>query len=219
MAKEKTKEEVILDEIKSLKESVDILADSVTTLDRNGLTTTIPDSEKEKVGDAAKYAVVKAAREVKLNPPDLSPQTDKIADAVAAKVISQMDDRVDEMISQKTVKIKVEHTHHHHSQMFTRWASSETNRKTMCVLAGIIAILAIAIGGMLYWYFHSPQYAIKLYHDVKTHPRQDGEIKNNKDFVLDRVSKRRDEGKLDAFIEEYEGHKKELNDDKLIWWW
>ena len=46
MAKEKTKEEVILDEIKSLKESVDILADSVTTLDRNGLTTTIPDSEK-----------------------------------------------------------------------------------------------------------------------------------------------------------------------------
>lgn len=219
MAKEKTKEEVILDEIKSLKESVDILADSVTTLDRNGLTTTIPDSEKEKVGDAAKCAVVKAAREVKLNPPDLSPQTDKIADAVAAKVVSQMDDRVDEMISQKTVKIKVEHTHHHHSQMFTRWASSETNRKTMCVLAGIIAVLAIAIGVMLYWYFHSPQYAIKLYHDVKTHPHQAGDIKNHKDFVLDQVYKFHEEDKLDDYIDAFEETKKELNQDKLIWWW
>ena len=219
MAKEKTKEEVILDEIKSLKESVDILADSVTTLDRNGLTTTIPDSEKAKVGDAAKRAVRQAAAEVKLNPPDLSPQTDGIADKVAAKVVSQMDDRVDKMISRKTVKIKVEHTHHHQSQMFTRWASSETNRKTMCVLAGIIAVLAIAIGVMLYWYFHSPQYAIKLYHDVKTHPYQAGDMKKNKDYILDRVYKLRDEGELDAFIDTYEEFKKDLNQDKLIWWW
>ena len=219
MAKEKTKEEVILDEIKSLKESVDILADSVTTLDRNGLTTTIPDSEKAKVGDAAKRAVRQAAAEVKLNPPDLSPQTDSIADKVAAKVVSQMDDRVDKMISRKTVKIKVEHTHHHQSQMFTRWASSETNRKTMCTLAGIIAFLVLAIGGMLYWYFHSPQYAIKLYHDVKTHPYQVGDMKKNKDYILDRVYKLRDEGELDAFIDTYEEFKKDLNQDKLIWWW
>ena len=219
MAKENTKEDKVLEQIKSLKESVDILADSVTTLDRNGLTTTIPDSEKAKVGDAAKRAVRQAAAEVKLNPPDLSPQTDGIADKVAAKVVSQMDDRVDKMISRKTVKIKVEHTHHHQSQMFTRWASSETNRKTMCVLAGIIAVLAIAIGVMLYWYFHSPQYAIKLYHDVKTHPRQVGDMKKNKDYILDRVYKLRDEGELDAFIDKYEEFKKDLNQDKLIWWW
>lgn len=197
MAKDQTKEDKVLDEIKSLKESMDILADSVTTLNRNGLTTTIPESEKSKVGDAARRAVVKAAGEVKLNPPDLSPQTDSIADKVAAKVVSQMDDRVDKMISRKTVKIKVEHTHHHQSQMFTRWASSETNRKTMCVMAGIIAVLAIAIGVMLYWYFHSPQYAIKLYHDVKTHPYQAGDMKKNKDYILDRVYKLRDEGELD----------------------
>lgn len=219
MAKENTKEDKVLEQIKSLKESVDILADSVTTLDRNGLTTTIPDSEKAKVGDAAKRAVRQAAAEVKLNPPDLSPQTDSIADKVAAKVVSQMDDRVDKMISRKTVKIKVEHTHHHQSQMFTRWASSETNRKTMCVLAGIIAVLAIAIGVMLYWYFHSPQYAIKLYHDVKTHPYQVGDMKKNKDYILDRVYKLRDEGELDAFIDKYEEFKKDLNQDKLIWWW
>lgn len=219
MAKENTKEDKVLEQIKSLKESVDILADSVTTLDRNGLTTTIPDSEKAKVGDAAKRAVRQAAAEVKLNPPDLSPQTDGIADKVAAKVVSQMDDRVDKMISRKTVKIKVEHTHHHQSQMFTRWASSETNRKTMCVLAGIIAVLAIAIGVMLYWYFHSPQYAIKLYHDVKTHPYQVGDMKKNKDYILDRVYKLRDEGELDAFIDKYEEFKKDLNQDKLIWWW
>lgn len=219
MAKENTKEDKVLEQIKSLKESVDILADSVTTLDRNGLTTTIPDSEKAKVGDAAKRAVRQAAAEVKLNPPDLSPQTDGIADKVAAKVVSQMDDRVDKMISRKTVKIKVEHTHHHQSQMFTRWASSETNRKTMCVLAGIIAVLAIAIGVMLYWYFHSPQYAIKLYHDVKTHPYQAGDMKKNKDYILDRVYKLRDEGELDAFIDTYEEFKKDLNQDKLIWWW
>ena len=219
MAKENTKEDKVLEQIKSLKESVDILADSVTTLDRNGLTTTIPDSEKAKVGDAAKRAVRQAAAEVKLNPPDLSPQTDSIADKVAAKVVSQMDDRVDKMISRKTVKIKVEHTHHHQSQMFTRWASSETNRKTMCVLAGIIAVLAIAIGVMLYWYFHSPQYAIKLYHDVKTHPYQVGDMKKNKDYILDRVYKLRDEGELDAFIDTYEEFKKDLNQDKLIWWW
>lgn len=218
MAKENTKEDKVLEQIKSLKESVDILADSVTTLDRNGLTTTIPDSEKAKVGDAAKRAVRQAAAEVKLNPPDLSPQTDSIADKVAAKVVSQMDDRVDKMISRKTVKIKVEHTHHHQSQMFTRWASSETNRKTMCVLAGIIAVLAIAIGVMLYWYFHSPQYAIKLYHDVKTHPYQVGDMKKNKDYILDRVYKLRDEGELDAFIDTYEEFKKDLNQDKLIWW-
>ena len=219
MTKENTKEDKVLEEIKNLKESVDILADSVTTLDRNGLTTTIPDSEKAKVGDAAKRAVRQAAAEVKLNPPDLSPQTDSIADKVAAKVVSQMDDRVDKMISRKTVKIKVEHTHHHQSQMFTRWASSETNRKTMCVLAGIIAVLAIAIGVMLYWYFHSPQYAIKLYHDVKTHPYQAGDMKKNKDYILDRVYKLRDEGELDAFIDKYEEFKKDLNQDKLIWWW
>ena len=219
MAKENTKEDKVLEQIKSLKESVDILADSVTTLDRNGLTTTIPDSEKAKVGDAAKRAVRQAAAEVKLNPPDLSPQTDSIADKVAAKVVSQMDDRVDKMISRKTVKIKVEHTHHHQSQMFTRWASSETNRKTMCVMAGIIAVLAIAIGVMLYWYFHSPQYAIKLYHDVKTHPYQAGDMKKNKDYILDRVYKLRDEGELDAFIDKYEEFKKDLNQDKLIWWW
>ena len=219
MTKENTKEDKVLEEIKNLKESVDILADSVTTLDRNGLTTTIPDSEKAKVGDAAKRAVRQAAAEVKLNPPDLSPQTDSIADKVAAKVVSQMDDRVDKMISRKTVKIKVEHTHHHQSQMFTRWASSETNRKTMCVLAGIIAVLAIAIGVMLYWYFHSPQYAIKLYHDVKTHPRQVGDIKNHKDFVLDQVYKFREEDKLDDYIDSLEEAKKELNQDKLIWWW
>ena len=42
MAKEKTKEEDILGEIKNLKGSMDILADSVTTLNRNGLTTSIP---------------------------------------------------------------------------------------------------------------------------------------------------------------------------------
>ena len=219
MAKEKTKEEDILDEIKSLKESVDILADSVTTLDRNGLTTTIPDSEKAKVGDAAKRAVKQAAAEVKLNPPDLSPQTDSIADKVAAKVVSQMDDRVDKMISRKTVKIKVEHNHYHYNRMFCNWASSETNRKTICVLAGIIAVLAIAIGVMLYWYFHSPQYAIKLYHDVKTHPRQVGDIKNHKDFVLDQVYKFREEDKLDDYIDAFEEAKKELNQDKLIWWW
>ena len=219
MAKENTKEDKVLEQIKSLKESVDILADSVTTLDRNGLTTTIPDSEKAKVGDAAKRAVRQAAAEVKLNPPDLSPQTDSIADKVAAKVVSQMDDRVDKMISRKTVKIKVEHTHHHQSQMFTRWASSETNRKTMCVLAGIIAVLAIAIGVILYWYFHSPQYAIKLYHDVKIHPYQVGDMKKNKDYILDRVYKLRDEGELDAFIDTYEEFKKDLNQDKLIWWW
>ena len=219
MAKENTEEDKVLEQIKSLKESVDILADSVTTLDRNGLTTTIPDSEKAKVGDAAKRAVRQAAAEVKLNPPDLSPQTDSIADKVAAKVVSQMDDRVDKMISRKTVKIKVEHTHHHQSQMFTRWASSETNRKTMCVLAGIIAVLAIAIGVILYWYFHSPQYAIKLYHDVKTHPYQVGDMKKNKDYILDRVYKLRDEGELDAFIDKYEEFKKDLNQDKLIWWW
>ena len=219
MAKENTKEDKVLEQIKSLKESVDILADSVTTLDRNGLTTTIPDSEKAKVGDAAKRAVRQAAAEVKLNPPDLSPQKDSIADKVAAKVVSQMDDRVDKMISRKTVKIKVEHTHHHQSQMFTRWASSETNRKTMCVLAGIIAVLAIAIGVILYWYFHSPQYAIKLYHDVKTHPYQVGDMKKNKDYILDRVYKLRDEGELDAFIDTYEEFKKDLNQDKLIWWW
>ena len=219
MAKENTKEDKVLEQIKSLKESVDILADSVTTLDRNGLTTTIPDSEKAKVGDAAKRAVRQAAAEVKLNPPDLSPQTDSIADKVAAKVVSQMDDRVDKMISRKTVKIKVEHTHHHQSQMFTRWASSETNRKTMCVMAGIIAVLAIAIGVIQYWYFHSPQYAIKLYYDVKTHPYQVGDMKKNKDYILDRVYKLRDEGELDAFIDTYEEFKKDLNQDKLIWWW
>ena len=219
MAKEKTKEEVILDEIKSLKESMDILADSVTTLNRNGLTTSIPTTEVDKVVNAAKLGVRQAAANVQLSAPDLSPQIDEIADAVATKVVSQMDSRVDTLISKKKVKIAVEHTHHHHSQMFTRWASSETNRKTMCVLAGIIAFLVLAIGGMLYWYFHSPQYAIKLYHDVKTHPYQVGDMKKNKDYILDRVYKLRDEGELDAFIDTYEEFKKDLNQDKLIWWW
>lgn len=219
MAKEKTKEEDILDEIKSLKESVDILADSVTTLNRNGLTTSIPATEVDKVVNAAKQGVRQAATHVQLPAPDLSPQTDDIADAVATKVVSQMDDRVDTMISGKTVKIKVEHNHYHYNRMFCNWASSETNRKTMCVLAGIIAVLAIAIGVMLYWYFHSPQYAIKLYHDVKTHPYQAGDMKKNKDYILDRVYKLRDEGELDAFIDKYEEFKKDLNQDKLIWWW
>lgn len=219
MAKEKTKEENILDEIKSLKESVDILADSVTTLNRNGLTTSIPATEVNKVVNAAKEGVRQAATHVQLPAPDLSPQTDDIADAVATKVVSQMDDRVDTMISRKTVKIKVEHNHYHYNRMFCNWASSETNRKTMCVLSGIIAVLAIAIGVMLYWYFHSPQYAIKLYHDVKTHPYQAGDIKKNKDHGLDLVYKRRDEGKLDGYIDALEEAKKELNQDKLIWWW
>jgi hypothetical protein len=219
MAKEKTKEENILDEIKSLKESVDILADSVTTLNRNGLTTSIPATEVDKVVNAAKQGVRQAATHVQLPAPDLSPQTDDIADAVATKVVSQMDDRVDTMISRKTVKIKVEHNHYHYNRMFCNWASSETNRKTMCVLSGIIAVLAIAIGVMLYWYFHSPQYAIKLYHDVKTHPYQAGDIKKNKDHGLDLVYKRRDEGKLDGYIDALEEAKKELNQDKLIWWW
>ena len=219
MAKEKTKEEDILDEIKSLKESVDILADSVTTLNRNGLTTSIPATEVDKVVNAAKQGVRQAATHVQLPAPDLSPQTDDIADAVATKVVSQMDDRVDTMISGKTVKIKVEHNHYHYNRMFCNWASSETNRKTMCVLAGIIAVLAIAIGVMLYWYFHSPQYAIKLYYDVKTHPYQAGDIKKNKDHGLDLVYKRRDEGKLDGYIDALEEAKKELNQDKLIWWW
>lgn len=219
MAKDQTKEDKVLDEIKSLKESMDILADSVTTLNRNGLTTTIPESEKSKVGDAARRAVVKAAGEVKLNPPDLSPQIDRIANAVANKIVSEIDERVDKMISKKKVKFEVEHNHYHKSPMFARWASSETNRKTMCVLAGIIAFLAIVIGGTLYWYFHSPQYAIKLYYDVKTHPYQAGDIKKNKDHGLDLVYKRRDEGKLDGYIDALEEAKKELNQDKLIWWW
>ena len=219
MAKEKTKEEDILGEIKSLKESVDILADSVTTLNRNGLTTSIPATEVDKVVNAAKQGVRQAATHVQLPAPDLSPQTDDIADAVATKVVSQMDDNLDNMISKKTVKIKVEHNHYHYNRMFCNWASSETNRKTMCVLAGIIAVLAIAIGVMLYWYFHSPQYAIKLYHDVKTHPYQAGDMKKNKDYILDRVYKLRDEGELDAFIDKYEEFKKDLNQDKLIWWW
>ena len=219
MTKENTKEDKVLEEIKNLKESVDILADSVTTLDRNGLTTTIPDSEKAKVGDAAKRAVKQAAAEVRLNPPDLSPQIERIASAVSNKIVSEIDVRVDKMISKKKVKLEVEHTHYHKSQMFARWASSETNRKTMCVLAGIIAALALAIGGMLYWYFHSPQYAIKLYHDVKTHPYQVGDIKKHKDFVLDRVYKFREEDKLDDYIDSLEDAKKELNHDKLIWWW
>ena len=219
MTKENTKEDKVLEEIKNLKESVDILADSVTTLDRNGLTTTIPDSEKAKVGDAAKRAVKQAAAEVRLNPPDLSPQIERIASAVSNKIVSEIDVRVDKMISKKKVKLEVEHTHYHKSQMFARWASSETNRKTMCVLAGIIAALALAIGGMLYWYFHSPQYAIKLYYDVKTHPYQAGDIKKNKDYGLDLVYKRRDEGKLDGYIDALEEAKKELNQDKLIWWW
>ena len=219
MAKENTKEDKVLEQIKSLKESVDILADSVTTLNRNGLTTSIPATEVDKVVNAAKQGVRQAATHVQLPAPDLSPQTDDIADAVATKVVSQMDDRVDTMISRKTVKIKVEHNHYHYNRMFCNWASSETNRKTMCVLAGIIAVLAIAIGVMLYWYFHSPQYAIKLYHDVKTHPYQAGDIKKNKDHGLDLVYKRRDEGKLDGYIDALEEAKKELNQDKLIWWW
>lgn len=95
MAKEKTKEEVILDEIKSLKESMDILADSVTTLNRNGLTTSIPTTEVDKVVNAAKLGVRQAAANVQLPAPDLSPQIDEIADAVATKVVSQMDSRVD----------------------------------------------------------------------------------------------------------------------------
>ena len=146
MAKEKTKEENILDEIKSLKESMNILADSVTTLNRNGLTTSIPATEVDKVVNAAKQGVRQAATHVQLPAPDLSPQTDDIADAVATKVVSQMDDNLDNMISKKTVKIKVEHNHYHYNRMFCNWASSETNRKTMCVLAGIIAVLAIAMG-------------------------------------------------------------------------
>ena len=205
--------------LKSLKESVDILADSVTTLNRNGLTTSIPATEVDKVVNAAKQGVRQAATHVQLPAPDLSPQTDDIADAVATKVVSQMDDRIDKMISRKTVKIKVEHNHYHYNRMFCNWASSETNRKTMCVLAGIIAVLAIAIGVMLYWYFHSPQYAIKLYHDVKTHPYQAGDNKKNKDHGLDLVYKRRDEVKLDGYIDALEEAKKELNQDKLIWWW
>ena len=219
MAKEKTKEEDILGEIKNLKGSMDILADSVTTLNRNGLTTSIPATEVDKVVNAAKQGVRQAATHVQLPAPDLSPQTDDIADAVATKVVSKMDDNLDNMISKKTVKIKVEHNHYHYNRMFCNWASSETNRKTMCVLAGIIAVLAIAIGVMLYWYFHSPQYAIKLYHDVKTHPYQASDIKKNKDHGLDLVYKRRDEGKLDGYIDALEEAKKELNQDKLIWWW
>lgn len=210
MAKEKTKEEVILDEIKSLKESVDILADSVTTLDRNGLTTTIPDSEKAKVGDAAKRAVRLAAAEVKLNPPDLSPQIDRIANAVANKIVSEIDDRVDRMISRKTVKIKVEHTHHHQSQMFTRWASSETNRKTMCTLAGIIAFLVLAIGGMLYYYFHSVEYAAKGLYETKIHPKQSGKIVKKTDFVMDEVYRAQEEGWLDEFLKEISNEKRRL---------
>ena len=122
MAKENTKEDKVLEEIKNLKESVDILADSVTTLDRNGLTTTIPDSEKAKVGDAAKRAVKQAAAEVRLNPPDLSPQIERIASAVSNKIVSEIDVRVDKMISKKKVTLEVEHTHYHKSQMFARWA-------------------------------------------------------------------------------------------------
>ena len=44
-------------------------------------------------------------------------------------------------------------------------------------------------------------------------------IKKNKDYILDRVYKLRDEGELDAFIDTYEEFKKDLNQDKLIWWW
>jgi hypothetical protein len=44
-------------------------------------------------------------------------------------------------------------------------------------------------------------------------------MKKNKDYILDRVYKLRDEGELDAFIDKYEEFKKDLNQDKLIWWW
>ena len=124
---------------------MNILADSVTTLNRNGLTTSIPATEVDKVVNAAKQGVRQAATHVQLPAPDLSPQTDDIADAVATKVVSQM--------------------------------------------------------------------------DVKTHPYQAGDIKKNKDHGLDLVYKRRDEGKLDGYIDALEEAKKELNQDKLIWWW
>ena len=210
MAKEKTKEEVILDEIKSLKESMDILADSVTTLNRNGLTTSIPTTEVDKVVNAAKLGVRQAAANVQLPAPDLSPQIDEIADAVATKVVSQMDSRVDTLISKKKVKIAVEHTHHHHSHMFTRWASSETNRKTMCTLAGIIVFLVLAIGGMLYYYFHSVEYAAKGLYETKMHPKQNGPIVKKTDFIMDEVYRAQKEGWLDDFITDICDEKKRL---------
>lgn len=210
MAKEKTKEENILDEIKSLKESMNILADSVTTLNRNGLTTSIPATEVNKVVNAAKEGVRQAATHVQLPAPDLSPQTDDIADAVATKVVSQMDDNLDNMISKKTVKIKVEHNHYHYNRMFCNWASSETNRKTMCVLAGIIAVLAIAIGVMLYYYFHSVEYAAKGLYETKIHPKQNGKIVKKTDFIMDEVYRAQEEGWLDEFLKEISNEKKRL---------
>jgi hypothetical protein len=60
---------------------------------------------------------------------------------------------------------------------------------------------------------------LTLYHDVKTHPYQAGDIKKHKDFVLDRVYKFCEEDKLDDYIDSLEDAKKELNQDKLIWWW
>ena len=46
-----------------------------------------------------------------------------------------------------------------------------------------------------------------------------GNMEKSKDYILDRVYKLRDEGELDAFIDKYEEFKKDLNQDKLIWWW
>ena len=46
-----------------------------------------------------------------------------------------------------------------------------------------------------------------------------GDMEKSKDYILDRVYKFREEDKFDDYIDALEDAKKELNQDKLIWWW
>jgi len=141
-------------DMKKVMEGFDILAEAVTNLNQRGLKVSLTDEQLRKISDAASVGVRNGASNIRLQAPDLSSQSERIAAQVSNGVISKItpliESQVKDIISKNS--IKVEHTHHHHS-FYGTYASSEKNRNMMVWLAFVtlISLLSLTLF-LLRWY-------------------------------------------------------------------
>lgn len=147
-------EEQMASDMRKLQEGFDILAEAVTNLNQRGLKVSLSDEQLRKISDAASVGVRNGASNIRLQAPDLSSQSAKIASQVSAGVINQItpliESKVKEIISNNS--IKVEHTHYHHS-FYGTYASSEKNRNMMVWLAFVTLISLLSLTLFLLRYY------------------------------------------------------------------
>ena len=116
----------------------------------------IPEEEYNKIRTVVSSEIKNTVARTRVPAPDMSQVASRIADQIckeiSAKIGSEVSRKVSEAIENKTARIEVHHEHYH-TNMYGRFASSETNRNMMVWLTSITLLsLGALVLFILRWY-------------------------------------------------------------------